>query len=326
MANLKSRVLGYHVGGSAFRAYRWDLVSTLAYVGYDVDPATGSPTSLHAWNTTSLIDVAHQSGAAVVLTVQLMGAVPTRQFLSVPAARATLIESLITAVKSRNGDGVNIDFEGVPGDQRANLVTFFKELSTALRTALPKAEISAALPAVDFAHAYDVAAIDALCDYVLVMGYDYAWSTGPTAGPVAPLSGGNYNVIASIQTHLKAGVQANRLLLGVPYYGYDWPTASADPRSKAAGSGHAYDYVHHTTAAAAHGRKFDPEAQSPWYCYTDGGQGHVAWYEDAVSLAAKYAMVTSQGLGGIGIWTVAQGGGKPELWSAIETAFSASDT
>ena len=55
MANLTRQVLGYHTGGSSYRAYRWDLVSTLAYTGYDVDPATGDPTSLHQWNTTSLI-------------------------------------------------------------------------------------------------------------------------------------------------------------------------------------------------------------------------------------------------------------------------------
>jgi spore germination protein YaaH len=322
MARLARRVLSYHAGGSSYRDYRWDLVSTLAYAAFEVDPATGNARDLHGWNSTPLIADAHASGATAVLVAQLFTAAACRAFLPSTKKRAALIQGLVKAVQDRHADGVNVDFEGVPADQRANLTTFFHELAAAFRTALPKVEISAALPAIDFAHAYDLAAIDALCDSVLLMAYDYAWRTAPNAGPVAPLGGGPYNVAASAHTYLKAGVRADRLLLGVPYYGYDWPTESTDPRSKTTGPATAHGYAHHVDAAAAYTRGFDRDAQSPWYCYKARDQPHVCWYEDAASLAAKYATVNSLGLAGIGIWTVAQGDNRPELWQAIESAFT----
>jgi hypothetical protein len=55
-----------------------------------------------------------------------------------------------------------------------------------------------------------------------MMGYNYYWSGSSTAGPVAPLDGEDYDITGSIrEDYLDEGVAPSRLLLGMPWYGYD---------------------------------------------------------------------------------------------------------
>ncbi len=327
---LARRVLGYHAGWSEIAPYRYDLLSTVAYVGYDVDPDSGSYTSLHGWDTTTLVEDAHAGGAKIVLTAQLMDPEGNRKLLSDPNKRATLIQTLLATVQARGGDGVNIDLEEVPGDQRDNFTQLMKDLAAAFHDAIPGSEVSAALPALK-SKAYDLTALGAVCDYALLMGYDYAWSTAPNAGPVAPLGGGGANVTLSVDMYLAADVPPGKLLLGVPYYGYDWKTESQDPRAKVIKDGNGnivpgigVSYVNNLAQVQKAGRNYDAVAASPWYAYADdGGQSHVAWYDDAESLAAKYALVNARNLAGIGIWTLDYQGQLPDLWDAIEAAFAA---
>ncbi|RLD54989.1 MAG: hypothetical protein DRJ05_13695, partial [Bacteroidetes bacterium] len=57
---LSKRVFGYHPywGGSNYLNYQWDLLSDLCYFSYEVDPATGNPTTIHDWETSEAINLA----------------------------------------------------------------------------------------------------------------------------------------------------------------------------------------------------------------------------------------------------------------------------
>ena len=70
------------------------------------------------------------------------------------------------------------------------------------------------------------------------------------------------------------------------------------------------------------GRHWDAATSSPWYAYEDGGQAHVAWYDDETSLGAKYEMANGHGLGGVGIWNLDWGSGAAAMWTALEKAFA----
>ena len=66
-------------------------------------------------------------------------------------------------------------------------------------------------------------------DGLFVMGYDYHWKGSTLTGPVAPLTGGSYNVTNTINTYLSVtGNNTSKIILGNPYYGYEWPATSAD--------------------------------------------------------------------------------------------------
>ena len=155
----------------------------------------------------------------------------------------------------------------------------------------------------------------------MVMGYDYHWSGSTTTGPVAPLAGwGTYNVAWTIADYVRWGAPRSRMLLGVPYYGYRWPTASGDAGAATSGTGTALAYSTVVQEAEAHGRLWDATSSTPWY-REQTPQWRQGWYDDAQSLGAKYARVVSEELAGVGIWALGYDGTRPELWGALADAF-----
>jgi spore germination protein YaaH len=321
---LSRRVFGYHpywAGAEAHLHYDYSALSTIGYFSATVDTLTGGFSSVRSWRTTPLIGYAHERGVKVVLVVTSFGNVFNDAILGNPTKRGALITTIVNEVMAGGGDGVNIDFEQVRATQRANMVTFMRDLASAMRGAVAGAEVSMATPAVDWSNAFDLAELSKICDYLVLMGYDYHWSGAPTAGPVAPLAGESYNVTRSVDTYLAAGVAPEKLLLGVPWYGYDWKVADTTRMAATRGTGTAVVYEAAEQIAQVRGRLFDTATGTAWYRYAVDTVQHQAWYDDSLSLALKYALVNSRGLGGIGIWALSYEGGRSEIWNGIKQAF-----
>lgn len=310
--------------GTAYTSYNYNLLTHVAYFSYEIDTATGGYTTIYSWNTTNLIPLAHSYGVKVVLTVTNFGSANNTKILSNPQKRQTLINTLLTLVQSRGADGVNIDFESVSGSQRANLVTFMTDLSYAFHTLIPGSHISIAAPAVDWNNSFDVSALNIVCDLMLIMGYDYYWSGASNAGPCAPLQSngfwGSYYVTNSVNWYLSNGASPSKLALGVPYYGYQWPTVDGNIKSATTGTGTAYTYNSMKVRAQSYGRIWDSYSLTPWYKYNSSGWNQ-GWYDDSISLGLKYDLVNSLNLKGIGIWALSYDGANQELWNTISSKF-----
>ena len=324
---LNKTVFGWNPSwvGTAYTSYNYNLLSHVAYFSYEVDTATGGYTTIYYWNTTNIIPLAHSFGTKVVLTVTNFGSAKNAALLSSPGKRQTLINTLITLIQSRNADGVNIDFEIVPNSQRQNLVTFMTDLSNAFHTQIPGSHVSICLPAVDWNNSFNTPALNSVCDLMLIMGYDYYWSGASIAGPCAPFESngfwGSYYVKSSVNYYLAQGASGNKLALGVPYYGYRWPTLTGDIKSNTTGTGTAYSYSTMKTNANSYGRIWDSYSLTPWYKYQSPGW-YQGWYDDSVSLGVKYDYVNSQNLNGIGIWALSYDGSNTELWNTISRKFT----
>ena len=162
------------------------------------------------------------------LCVTNFGGTNNTTFLTNPTARQTLIDSLIALLNYRNADGVNIDFEGIPGSQRNNLTSFMQDLSTQLKAAIPGATVTMAIFSVDWNNVFDIANLDPYVDQFIIMGYGYYYSGSSNAGPTAPLYSGalwwSYNLNRTVLYYLDEGVTPSKLLLGLPYYGMEWNT------------------------------------------------------------------------------------------------------
>jgi spore germination protein YaaH len=327
--NIIKNVLGWHpywASSSAPNLYDYNALTHIAYFSYEVDTATGSYSTIHDWNTTALISTAHLNGTKVLLTVTNFGTSRNTRILSDSTRQNTLISTLITLLKTRNGDGINFDFESVGSSQRANLVKFMTKASNNIKKELPLAEISMATPAVDWNGSWDVKALSNVCDYLVIMGYDYYYSGSSTAGPVAPLESENYNITRSINTYLTAGVPPEKLMLGVPWYGYDWPVTTNIRKASSTGSATARIYTSAKTIARTNGYTFDQLTKVPWVSYYSSTTWRQLWYDDSVSLSLKYTLVNSKNMAGIGIWALSYDGGSSEIWRTIKRAFSPPDT
>ncbi len=182
---LTHKVFGWHpywAASTAHLSYDYNALSHIAYFSYEVDTATGGYTTLRGWDTTPIISYAHQRGVKVMLTVTNFGSARNTELLTDTVKQWTLINTVISQLQSRNGDGVNFDFESVPAAQKANMVSFCRRAVRGIKAVLPAAEISLATPAVNWSDGWDLGALAGICDYIIMMGYNYYWSGSTTAG------------------------------------------------------------------------------------------------------------------------------------------------
>ncbi len=317
-------VHGYHpywISDDAASRYRFELLTHLAYFSCEIDPATGRATNTRGWLTSTVPDMAQAAGCKVLLTITNFGGNANSALLGNAKARDTLCATIIDLLQRRDADGVNIDFESIPGNQRDNFTAFLAQLRAALNAWKADAVISVAAPAVDWSGSWDVAAIARHIDYFFIMGYDYSWSASANAGPVAPLRSFAYNVTRSVDWYLGQGAPASTLLLGVPYYGYDWPVVDNAAGSATTGQATARTYSAMRGLLATNSAEWSEQYLVPWMTYQSSGWRQI-WYDDERSLSHKCALVLDRKLAGMGMWALGYDDGYGELWLEIERAFT----
>ncbi len=327
--SLNKRVFGYHPywSGSSWVNYRWDLLSDLCYFSYEVDPATGNPLTTHDWETAAVIDTALARGVKVHLCVTLFSGHAT--FFGNPQAMQNLTINLIGKVLERGAHGINIDFEAVPSSQKQPMTDYITSLAGALHVAAPGTELSIAAPAVNWNNTFDMQALGPVLDLVMIMAYDYYWGGSSMAGPVSglwPMSGiFPYGVARSLTSYQAAGIMPEKILIGVPYYGREWPVTANTFPANTTGTGSAVLY--RTIMAGSSGnyspanRYWDYRSYNPYFSYFTS-HWRQCFYDDVRSLGAKYDLVHRRNTAGIGIWALGYDNGRSELWNLIETKFT----
>jgi spore germination protein YaaH/uncharacterized protein YraI len=344
---MRKEVLGFlpywMLDAESMASMNYQLVSTIAYFsvgatstgnldkGTTEDPSTGWA----GWRSsamTTVIDRAHAAGARVVLTVTMMAWDTAaydrmRTLLTSATNRGRLVGQIVDAVRSRGADGVNLDFEMVPTDMRAQYTSFVRQLKAALTTAGVGSYLTVCTTggAATWATGYDVAALTAAgaADHLFVMGYDFHWSGSTRAGGVAPVDSPYVLDVSSAMADFLEQAPAAKLIWGVPYYGRGWNTTSNQLNGVTTGGSFSYFYTAHRLQATTYGRLWDAVGKVPWYRYYDStvASWTQVYYDDAVSLGVKYDLVNRYGLAGTGMWTLLMDAGRPELWRLLADRF-----
>lgn len=327
--SLSRIVFGYepYWGGNNYYNYQWNLVSDMCYFSYETDPVSGYPTDTHNWLTRDVIDTALAYGVNVHLCITLFSGHST--FFSGSEAQDNLIYCIIALLEARGGSGVNIDFEAMPSSVSNDFTEFIAELRYQMDSQLPGKIISIAVPAVNWNETFDIPGLIPNTDYFMIMGYDYYWNGSSQAGPVAGLysmtGSYDYNLSRTLSYYLSQGVEPGKIILGLPYYGREWPTEGPVAPSNITGWGEALTYEYVRYNATGHyndnNRKFEPGSASNYFSFDASG-----WYqcfmEDTVSLGRKYDLINRMDLAGLGIWALGYDGPYPELWELIAAKFS----
>jgi spore germination protein YaaH len=341
---LRREVLGFlpywMLDASDLQWMQYQRVSTIAYFGVAARSDGTLATYATGWSgwyssaMTDVINAAHARGVRVVLTITMMaydGGAQQAALLGSATARANVIAAIVAAVRDRNADGVNLDFEPVAVAQRDQYTSFVRQLKAALVAAGVGSHLTVCTMAgaATWATGYDLAGLVAPggADALFVMGYDFSWSGSARAGGVAPMSSPYMLDVSESMTDYLEQVAPNRIIWGVPYYGRAWRTQSnvlnAPTQPGSSGASVAYWYTANLSLAAQHGRQWDPVGQVPWFRYYDSTAASwvEAYYDDTVSLAAKWDLVNQRGLLGTGMWTLLMDAGRAELWNLLDIKF-----
>ncbi len=231
--------------------------------------------------------------------------------------QASLIDAVEQQLQLRDYDGLDVDFEFVFPQDAAPYAAFLKRLHDRLSpqgylvTAALAPKTSADQPGLLY-EGHNYAAIGAAVDRVLLMTYEWGYTYGPPMA-VAPLP----NVRRVIEYALTE-IPAEKMWLGIPNYGYDWPLPFRQGSTKATSISNQYA----VQLARRYGVEiqFDTSAQSPWFRYTDeNGRPHEVWFEDARSIQAKLALISEYGLSGAGYWNMMRP--FPQNWQVLDSMY-----
>jgi spore germination protein YaaH/uncharacterized protein YraI len=319
--------LPYWTDTTNYAYFQMELLTHIAYFSVDIDPATGDLGAVpNLSRFTKIRDYAHGRGVRIHMTYIVFNSSNVSSFLNNAAARANAIAAIRDFTTNYGIEGANIDFEFVTSSVRDSFNLFISDLAVVLHNhPTGRKELYLATPAVpEWYPGYDIAYLAAHCDGQFIMAYDYHWSNSSVAGPVSPCVPssfwGAYCAAKSIGSYKIYGVSGANIILGLPYYGYDWPTTDGSMGSATTGTGTAVIYYNAYQNANTYGRLWDDNSMTPWYRYSTTGW-HQCWYDDSVSLGIKFGMAVDSSLQGAGCWALGYDRSYDHIWNAIRRAF-----
>lgn len=230
----------------------------------------------------------------------------------------TLINNIIDTLKAKGYIGVLIDFENISPSDRENYNNFLRKIvrrlheqSYTVTTALPPKVSNAQAGGVY--EAFDYSVHGALVDSVFLMTYGWGWGGGPPMA-VAPI-----NQVLMVLDYAVTVIPRNKIIMGIPIYGYDWtlPYVPGGKYAETVGCKEAVNRAEKYGATI----KYDTISQAPFYNYVDENRlQHVVWFEDARSIEAKFNVVKEYHFKGIGYWVL--GRPFPQNWALLNTMFT----
>ena len=328
-------------------SWNYSLLSTVAYFGLNVNADGSFNTTDSGWtgwtsqNLVDLINRAHGSGDRVVLVIKAFDDATINAIVSSPTATQNAINNTLAAIASKSLDGVNVDFEGSINASYPNLQTDFTHFVGQLTTQLHQHWVGAVASVDTYSGSaswdtgfFNITALAPVTDAIFVMAYDMSFSNTPgQASPNAPLNGWTYNDTTAVGQYL-AKAPASKIILGVPYYGYKWSTASNQPYAATSGAAVADTYANipgDLSCALNLRNDWDATGESPWASWWSPAAGdpcganHNSWrevyYDNARSLGFKYDLVNASNLRGTGMWALGFDNGSTDLWHEIELKF-----
>lgn len=261
------------------------------------------------------------------------------KFLDCRKCWDNLADNLIKELHRKNIKDVNLNFEYVnyvpheKADQYSQFVEFLKKR-------LDEEFGNSQLVVSTFADSIvkdritDVEKLGNVADYLFIMGYDFHRPTSDTAGPVAPMEGkgvlSDYDITNMLNDYLSY-VPPNKLILGVPYYGYNWVVNSDQQYAKRIegsdnvgySQSQTYESVMETILLMKPTLEWDDLAKAPYFTYVspETGSTRMVYFENAESLSFKYQLAQDKGLAGVGIWALGYDSGYNELWDLLARFF-----
>ncbi len=272
-----------------------------------------------------------------VLTVTAMDPKLISSIINSPEYSSLSFSSILDVYKNFNFDGINVDFEyvGEPDDNTiSNFTLYVKNLKTQCLKVSPDCfiDIDVFGDSASKKRLWNLEQLNPYVDHVIVMAYDYYRKSSTQAGPVAPLTGTckgessepclEQDILQHLSLFTKK-IDQGKIILGVPFYGYEWQTASENflantyPKT---GSLATYQRVQDLIldpATSSLSAKWSNTTLSPYLIYYDKNDIQQIHYENQQSLKLKMDVIKATNLGGVAIWALGYEVPYQDIWQPI---------
>lgn len=212
-----------------------------------------------------------------------------------------VIDQLYRTVEDNGYAGVNIDFEYILPENRIRFAQFVGRVRKRMSAGGFRTSVTLAPKVSDAQKGLLVEGLDYYllgesADFVFLMTYEWGYTYGPPMA-VAPA-----DKVRQVLEYAVTRIPKEKLIMGIPNYGYDWPL----PYERGVTRARTLGNVEAVRIAAENGAEihYAQIAQSPWFTYTTAGQSHEVWFEDPRSIIAKIDLAREYGLSGIGYWNL----------------------
>lgn len=303
-----------NVGGYAYPFIsRWVLNETLPFLsellvfsyGFTPEGMLVEP----LWDDEWMIETSMRFGTRPILTLTPFG--EDGQFNNQLISKLInnqdsinmLINELLRTMEQKRYMGVDIDFEFIKEEDRDAFSAFVGNVAETMRaygyeTSVALAPKTSKEQRGILVSGKDYRALGEAADYVLLMTYEWGYTYGPPMA-VAPL-----NQVRRVVEYALTEIPAEKINLGIPNYGYDWPL----PFERGVTAARTINNVQAVRIAIEQRAEiqFDEISMSPYFTYTENGIRHEVWFEDVRSLTAKFDLIKEYNLRGCSYWQIMQ--------------------
>ncbi|SKA78578.1 Glycosyl hydrolases family 18 [Caloramator quimbayensis] len=164
------------------------------------------------------VKTAHKNGYQVWATFFESSPERASRIFSDDTLSSNIIDNIIKYAKDYNIDGINIDFEGLGLSNKDGFTKFVSKFYNSAKYSNLLVSIDITKPEVSSYNFYNRAELSKYCNYMILMAYGEHGGSFKEAGSVA-----SYNwTEKAISDTLNFGVPKDKLILGVPFYTYDY--------------------------------------------------------------------------------------------------------
>lgn len=232
------------------------------------------------------------------------------EILNNPQVQTYHLKKIINLVTKYHYDGVEIDYESLNGlTDRDNFSNFIEQLASSMhrRHKILSVAVHAKtsdLGSWDGPAAQDWHRLGQVADEIMIMTYDYHWSTS-AAGNIAPISW-----MQQVLNYAVTVIPRNKIRLGIHFYGYDWVKQDANSLTYADVKKIVSTY--HPTISMS-------SEQEKYFDYTKDNIIHTIYYANFQTIKPRLQLANNYRIGGISIWRF----GKEDTrnWISIRSTF-----
>lgn len=273
--------------------------------GFTMEGELVPPMSPDDW----MIERAWQLGVRPILTLTPLG--PDGHFNNNLVSEAVhnmevqqrLIWNLGLKMLEKGFGGLDFDFEYIMAEDRVAYADFVR-LTTQIMNRFGYQVTVALAPKTSATQAgllyegVDYRLLGETANRVFLMTYEWGYTFGPPMA-VAPI-----NMVRKVVEYAVTEIPTEKISLGIPNYGYDWPL----PYERGVTRARTINNLEAIQIAIDHGVEiqFDEVAMSPYFHYWQYGVQHEVWFEDVRSYKAKFDLIKEFGLTGAGYWQLMQ--------------------